>query len=172
MTSRGQNLASERENPMVKLDSQEIKAWSQTSRTDGDLCLTTANALLDMDAHHQSASRLSMPTWSLLQGGGPQWNQRRWMPLVLNVGTTSRKCDLKREISDMVRYIQRLNGDLDVLIRKRRLSKKDITHYWPIEGLNILKAWRTSQLEEALRRAKQDLLADPQSRADEPEVGS
>lgn len=39
--------------------------------------------------------------------------------LVLNAGQREQEVrDLKREISDTVRHIQRLNGDLDALIRK------------------------------------------------------
>lgn len=39
--------------------------------------------------------------------------------MVHNVGQREQEVrDVKRDISDMVRFIQRLNGDLDALIRK------------------------------------------------------
>ncbi len=47
--------------------------------------------------------------------------------LVLNAGQREQEVrDLKREISDMVRFIQRLNGDLEALLRKVRITQIDI----------------------------------------------
>lgn len=41
--------------------------------------------------------------------------------MVLNAGQREQEVrDVKREIADMLRHIQRLNGDLEVLLRKVR----------------------------------------------------
>lgn len=43
--------------------------------------------------------------------------------MVLTAGQREQEVrDLKREISDMVRYIQKLNGDLEALSRKVRIT--------------------------------------------------
>uniref|UniRef100_A0A3Q4BC31 Keratin, type II cytoskeletal 8 n=1 Tax=Mola mola TaxID=94237 RepID=A0A3Q4BC31_MOLML len=64
--------------------------------------------------------------------------------------------DLKREISDMARHIQRMNGDLEALLRKVRL--KEISEVRADGELNLVKAREDiGQLEEALRRGKQEL---------------
>lgn len=111
--------------------------------------------------------------------------------LVLNAGQREQEVrDLRREISDVVRYIQRLNGDLEALERKVVITqintprhmhtpcpsnqtlifsftlffcqeeslKKDINDMRE-EGDGHLEKARgeIGQLEEALRRAKQDL---------------
>ncbi|XP_077580503.1 keratin, type II cytoskeletal 8-like [Stigmatopora nigra] len=66
--------------------------------------------------------------------------------------------DMRREISDMVRLIQRLNGELDALKRKEESLEKDINAAI-VEGDGSLEQARKDigQLEEALRRAKHDL---------------
>lgn len=43
--------------------------------------------------------------------------------MVLNAGQREQEVrDVKREIADMMRHIQRLNGDLEVLLRKVRTA--------------------------------------------------
>ena len=43
--------------------------------------------------------------------------------LVFNAGQREQEVrDLKRDISDMARHIQRMNGDLEALLRKVRLA--------------------------------------------------
>lgn len=44
--------------------------------------------------------------------------------MVLNAGQREQEVrDVKREIADMLRHIQRLNGDLEVLLRKVRTKQ-------------------------------------------------
>lgn len=106
--------------------------------------------------------------------------------MVLNAGQREQEVrDVKREIADMLRHIQRLNGDLEVLLRKVRTARtatlpcdsseldvflsislppqqeslqKEISEVRSDGNENLEKARDDiSQLEEALRRAKQDL---------------
>lgn len=45
--------------------------------------------------------------------------------LVFNAGQREQEVrDLKREIADMLRHIQRLNGELEALLRKVRLTRR------------------------------------------------
>lgn len=44
--------------------------------------------------------------------------------MVLNAGQREQEVrDLKRDIADMVRHIQKLNGDLEALLRKVRIAR-------------------------------------------------
>ncbi|XP_061745515.1 intermediate filament protein ON3-like isoform X1 [Nerophis ophidion] len=66
--------------------------------------------------------------------------------------------EIRREISDVVRFIQRLNSELEALKRKEESLKKDISDA-TVEGEASLAKARgdIAQLEEALRRAKHDM---------------
>ncbi|KAF1371846.1 hypothetical protein PFLUV_G00273600 [Perca fluviatilis] len=87
------------------------------------------------------------------------WNQKKMDAMVSNAGQREQEVrDLRREISDLVRHIQRLNGDLEALKRKEESLNKDISDARTEGEDNLLKARDDiSQLEDALRRAKQDL---------------
>ncbi|XP_060923105.1 keratin, type II cytoskeletal 8-like [Limanda limanda] len=88
-----------------------------------------------------------------------QWNQKKIEAMVQTAGQREQDVrDLKREISDLIRHIQRLNGDLEALMRKEESLRRDIDDRRD-EGDNSLRKAREdiAQLEEALRRAKQDL---------------
>ncbi|TDG96305.1 hypothetical protein EPR50_G00238650 [Perca flavescens] len=87
------------------------------------------------------------------------WNQKKMDAMVSNAGQREQEVrDLRREISDLVRHIQRLNGDLEALKRKEESLNKDISDA-RTEGEDTLLRAREdiSQLENALRQAKQDL---------------
>ncbi|GAA6227625.1 keratin, type II cytoskeletal 8-like isoform X1 [Lates japonicus] len=159
------NLALELENLMAKLDflrvgfDEEIKELESNIQNRTVILPDNSKRSLDMDAIIESVKTQYANMAARSREEAEQWNQRKMDALVLNVGQREQEVrDLKREISDMVRYIQRLNGDLDVLIRKEDSLKKDITDI-TTEGENSLQKAREdiAQLEEALRRAKQDL---------------
>ncbi|XP_028325452.1 intermediate filament protein ON3-like [Gouania willdenowi] len=87
------------------------------------------------------------------------WNQKKMDVMVLSVTQREQEVrDIRREISDFVRLVQRLNGELDALRRKEEALRKDISciHKDGDDSLAQLIEHIT-QLEEALRRAKQDL---------------
>lgn len=108
--------------------------------------------------------------------------------MVFNAGQREQEVrDLKRDVADLVRHIQRLNADLEAQLRKVRptksrpvggpvlsfihppeplfflpLQEKNLQmeiHEARVEGDGQLEKTRRdiAQLEEALRRAKQDL---------------
>lgn len=58
--------------------------------------------------------------------------------LVFNAGQREQEVrDLKREIADMLRHIQRLNGELEALLRKVRVTRRVRNQPSPSELLLI-----------------------------------
>lgn len=58
--------------------------------------------------------------------------------LVFNAGQREQEVrDLKREIADMLRHIQRLNGELEALLRKVRATRRVQIQAFPPEQLLI-----------------------------------
>ncbi|CAF98206.1 unnamed protein product, partial [Tetraodon nigroviridis] len=87
------------------------------------------------------------------------WNKKKMDTMVYDAGQREQEVrDLKRDVADLVRHIQRLNADLEVQLRKEKALHMDI-HEARTEGDEQLEKTRRdiAQLEEALRRAKQDL---------------
>ncbi|CAB1327725.1 unnamed protein product [Coregonus sp. 'balchen'] len=66
--------------------------------------------------------------------------------------------DVKKEIADMLRLIQRLKAELEALKRQKMVLEKDIEDA-EVDGQNALEQARDNivELEDALRRAKQDM---------------
>lgn len=59
--------------------------------------------------------------------------------MVFNAGQREQEVrDLKREIADMLRHIQRLNGELEALLRKVRVIRRVRNQPFPSEQLLIL----------------------------------
>ncbi|XP_033181493.1 keratin, type II cytoskeletal 8-like isoform X2 [Mastacembelus armatus] len=88
-----------------------------------------------------------------------QWHQRKMEDLVNKAERREQDVrDIKRDISDMLRLIQRLNGEVEFLTRKEEMLKKEINDV-RTEGDNQLDKARENiaQLEEALREAKKNL---------------
>ncbi|XP_018546107.1 intermediate filament protein ON3 isoform X2 [Lates calcarifer] len=159
------SLALELEDLMAKLDflrvgfDEEIRELESNIQNRTVILPDSSKRSLDMDAIIESVKNQYANMAARSREEAEQWNQRKMDALVLNAGQREQEVrDLKREISDTVRHIQRLNGDLDALIRKEDSLKKDITDI-TTEGENSLQKAREDivQLEEALRRAKQDL---------------
>ncbi|XP_046886913.1 intermediate filament protein ON3-like isoform X2 [Hypomesus transpacificus] len=87
------------------------------------------------------------------------WNQKKMDDMVLKAGKHEQDVrDIKKEIADMLRVIQRLNADLDALRKRKESLEKDIED---AEGAGLKDMGQARenklQLEEALRRAKQDM---------------
>ncbi|XP_039998087.1 intermediate filament protein ON3-like [Xiphias gladius] len=159
------NLALELEDLMGKLDflrvgyDEELKELQSHIQNKTVILPDNSKRSLDMDDIIENVKNQYANMAARTREEAEQWNQRKMDALVLNAGQREQEVrDLKREISDMVRLIQRLNGDLDALLRKEESLRKDISNV-RTEGDNNLEKAREDivQLEEALRRAKQDL---------------
>lgn len=58
--------------------------------------------------------------------------------MVFNAGQREQEVrDLKREIADMLRHIQRLNGELEALLRKVRVTRRVQIQTFPPKQLLI-----------------------------------
>ncbi|MEQ2244501.1 hypothetical protein ILYODFUR_017768, partial [Ilyodon furcidens] len=88
-----------------------------------------------------------------------QWNQRKIESLVQSAGQKEQAVrDIKREISDILRQIQRLSGDLDGLKRKEESLKNEIEETRKDGEGGVEEARRhIKNLEDNLKSHKQEL---------------
>ncbi|XP_047211423.1 intermediate filament protein ON3-like [Girardinichthys multiradiatus] len=88
-----------------------------------------------------------------------QWNQRKIESLVQSAGQKEQAVrDIKREISDILRQIQRLSGDLDGLKRKEESLKNEIDETRKDGEGEVEEARRHIKLlEDNLKSHKQEL---------------
>uniref|UniRef100_A0A1A7XM44 Keratin, type II cytoskeletal 8 n=1 Tax=Iconisemion striatum TaxID=60296 RepID=A0A1A7XM44_9TELE len=87
------------------------------------------------------------------------WNQRKMDDLVQSAGQREQEVrDIKREISDLLRIIQRLKSELEGLKRREEALNNDIDDA-RIEGDDEMTKARTDirLVEEALNKCKQEL---------------
>lgn len=159
------DLALELEDLMGELDflragyDEEIKELESQVQNETVVLSDNSKRSLDMDEIIESVKNQYANMAARTRDEAEQWNQKKMDALVLNAGQREQEVrDLKREISDLVRLIQRLNGDLEALLRKEDSLKKEIKDMRTEGDENLEKAREDiAKLEEALRRAKQDL---------------
>lgn len=159
------DLALELEELMGKLDflrvgyDEEIKELESQVQNETVIIRDQSKRSLDMDEIVQAVKNQYANMASRTREEAEQWNQRKMDAMVLTAGQREQEVrDVKREISDLIRLIQRLNGDLDSLRRKEESLKKEIENVQQESDGNLRTAREhIGQLEEALRRAKQDL---------------
>ncbi|KAM9328760.1 keratin, type II cytoskeletal 8-like isoform 2-T2 [Pholidichthys leucotaenia] len=159
------DLALELEDMMEKLEflrvgyDEEIKELESRIQNGTVVIREKSKRSLDMDHFIESVKNQYASISARSREEVEQWNQRKMDVLVQNAGQHEEKVrDLRREISDMTRHIQRLKGELDALKRKEDHLKKDMDDLRK-DGDEKLNHAREdiAQLDEALRRAKQDL---------------
>ncbi|XP_070850143.1 keratin, type II cytoskeletal 8-like [Chaetodon trifascialis] len=159
------DLVLELEDLMGKLDflrvgfDEEIKELESQIQNETVVLRDNGKRSLDMDEIIESVKNQYARMAAHTREEAEQWNQRKIDAMVFNAGQQEQQVrDLKREISDMVRHIQRLNGDLEALIRKEESLKDEVSDIRTEGDTSLQKAREDiAQLEEALRRAKQDL---------------
>ncbi|XP_075905503.1 intermediate filament protein ON3-like [Nelusetta ayraudi] len=155
----------ELEDQMGKLDflragyDEEIKELESQIQNETVVVRDDSKRSLDMDEIIDSVKAQYATMASRSREEVENWNKKKMDVMVLNAGQREQEVrDMKREIADMLRHIQRLNGDLEVLLRKQEGLQKEISEVRSEGDDNLEKAREDfSQLEEALRRAKQDL---------------
>ncbi|XP_042260590.1 keratin, type II cytoskeletal 8-like isoform X1 [Thunnus maccoyii] len=138
---------------------EEIKELQSHIQNETVVLRDSSKRSLDMDEIIESVKKQYANMAARTREEAEIWNQRKMDVMVTRAGQREQEVrDLKRELSDMVRLIQKLNGDLETLTRKEESLKKDITDAVTEGDQNLEKSRETiTQLEEALRRAKQDL---------------
>ncbi|KAG8004556.1 Keratin [Nibea albiflora] len=159
------DLALELEDLMGKLDflrvgyDEEIKELESQVYNKTVVLRDNSQRSLDMDEIIESVKNQYANMAARTREEAEQWNKKKMDAMVLNVGQREQDVrDIKREIADLLRLIQRLKGDLETLTRKEEALKKDIDETRRDSDENLEKAQGDiAQLEEALKRAKQDL---------------
>ncbi|KAM8722639.1 keratin, type II cytoskeletal 8-like isoform 2-T2 [Acanthopagrus schlegelii] len=159
------DLALELEDLMGKLDflrvgfDEEIKELESQVQNQTVILRDDSRRSLNLDEIIESVKKQYENMANRSRQEAEHWNQKKMDALVLHAGQREQDVrDLRREISDVVRHIQRLKGDLESLIRKEESLKQDINEARAEGDGNVEKARDDiSQLKEALRRAKQDL---------------
>ncbi|XP_074520987.1 keratin, type II cytoskeletal 8-like [Halichoeres trimaculatus] len=159
------DLALELEDLMGKLDflrvgyDEEIKELESQVQNETVILRDDSKRALDMDEIVESVKNQYANIAARTREEAEQWNQKKMDAMVLNAGQHEQEVrDLRREISDMVRLIQRLTGDMEALMRKEDTLKKEINEVRSDGDASLERArGDIAQLEEALRRAKQDL---------------
>ncbi|XP_067439357.1 intermediate filament protein ON3-like [Thunnus thynnus] len=138
---------------------EEIKELQSHIQNETVVLRDSSKRSLDMDEIIESVKKQYANMAARTREEAEIWNQRKMDVMVTRAGQREQEVrDLKRDLSDMVRLIQKLNGDLETLTRKEESLKKDITDAVTEGDQNLEKSRETiAQLEEALRRAKQDL---------------
>ncbi|XP_037618301.1 keratin, type II cytoskeletal 8-like isoform X1 [Sebastes umbrosus] len=159
------DLVLELEDVMGKLDflrvgyDEEIKELQSHVQNETVVLRDNRQRSLDMDEIVEGVKNQYANVASRTRKEAEQWNQTKMDAMVLNAGQREQEVrDLRREISDLVRHIQRRNGDLEALRRKEESLLKDISDMRTESDDNLNRAREdVALLEEALRRAKLDL---------------
>nr|XP_043872742.1 intermediate filament protein ON3-like isoform X2 [Solea senegalensis] len=158
------NLVLELEDLMGKLEflrvgyDEEIKELESLVQNKTVILPDNRKRYLDMDEIVGTVKNQYARVAARTREEAELWNQRK-DALVVSAGQREQDVrELKREISDTQRLIQRLNADMEVLIRKEESLKKDISSLRTEGDKNLEKAREDiALLEEALKRAKHDL---------------
>ncbi|XP_037102185.1 intermediate filament protein ON3-like isoform X2 [Syngnathus acus] len=138
---------------------EEIKELQSQIQNETVVIRGNAKRSLDMNAIVESVKGQYADVAARSKGEAEHWNRKKMDAMVFEAGQREQEARaIRRQISDTVRFIQRLNGDLDALKRKEESLKKDVDDAI-VEGDKSLEGARKDigELEEALRCAKQDM---------------
>ncbi|XP_022531066.2 keratin, type II cytoskeletal 8 [Astyanax mexicanus] len=136
---------------------EEIKELQSLIRNETVVVKTGSNRNLDMDEILQSVKAQYENMASRSREEAEQWNKRKMDDMVQKAGKHEQDVkDVRKEISDTQRSIQRLLAEIEALKRKKSNLEDDIRNS-EIGGQQTLDDARDqiAQLEEALRRDKQ-----------------
>lgn len=159
------DLALELEDLMGNLDflrvgfEEELKELHSMIQNETMIIRENNHRSLDMDEIIENAKRQYAEMAARTRDQADHWNQRKIDELVYTAGKREQQVrELRRDISDMQRLVERLKADLETLIRRELTLKKEIDTVTTEGTESFETALRSkAQLEEALRRAKQDL---------------
>ncbi|XP_062270746.1 intermediate filament protein ON3-like [Scomber scombrus] len=138
---------------------EEIKEMQSLIQNETVVLRDSSKRSLDMDEIIENVKKQYANMAARSREEAELWNQKKMDVMVTRAGQREQEVrDVKRDISDLIRLIQKLNGDLEALTRKEETLKKEIDELRTEGDENLEKSRETiAQLEEALRRAKQDL---------------
>ncbi|XP_033835918.2 keratin, type II cytoskeletal 8-like [Periophthalmus magnuspinnatus] len=159
------DLALDLEDQMGNLDflrvgfDEEIKELQSMIQNETLIIRDNNNRSLDMDEIIENAKRQYAEMAVRTRDQADLWNQKKIDELVYTAGKRETEVrELRRDISDMQRLVERLKGELETLIRREESIKREIETVTVegTEGLELALKDK-AQLEEALRKAKRDL---------------
>jgi len=159
------DLALELEDLMGELDflrrgyDEELKELQSMIQNEKVVLKGFKSRALDMDEILADMKRQYEEMASKSREEAEHWNQKKMDDLVLNASKHEQNVrDVKKDISDMIRLVQKLTGDLDSLKKRKENVEKDIEDA-EVEGQNSIDQCKEHivVLEDALRRAKQDM---------------
>ncbi|KAM4711421.1 intermediate filament protein ON3-like [Anableps anableps] len=138
---------------------EEIKDLESMIKNETVILPNSTQRSLDMDDYIKSVEVQYAGYAARAREEAEQWNQRKIEALVQSAGQKEQEVrDQKREISDILRYIQWLNGDLDGLKKKKESLKNEIDKTRNDGDENMGKARENiKKLEDALKACKQEL---------------
>ncbi|XP_053708920.1 intermediate filament protein ON3-like [Synchiropus splendidus] len=159
------DLALEAEDLIGKLDflragfDEEVKELESLIQNETVILQDNSQRSLDMDEIIESVKAQYGNMATRAKDEVEHWNQRKMDVMMLKAGQREQDVrDNRREISDITRLIQRLNGDLDLLARKEEALKKETIETITESDRSLEKAREDIlRLEEALKRTKQNL---------------
>ncbi|XP_076017981.1 intermediate filament protein ON3-like [Genypterus blacodes] len=158
-------LALELEDLMGKLEflrlgfDEEIKELESQVQNKTVIIRNSCKRSLDMDEIVENFKKQYADMASRSREDCELWNQKKMDAMIQNAGQREQDVrEVKKDISDMLRLIQRLNAELESLRKKKENAEKDVEDM-EVEGQKNLDQARGDivQLEEALRRAKHDM---------------
>lgn len=138
---------------------EEIKELESRIQNKTVVLQDNSKRSLDMDQFIKAVENQYATMASRTREEAEQWNQRKMESLVQTVGEREQEVrDIKREISDLLRLIQRLTSDLESLTRKEEALMNDLDDARKEGEENLNKARENIVLlEDFLKRARQDL---------------
>ncbi|XP_017568447.1 keratin, type II cytoskeletal 8-like isoform X2 [Pygocentrus nattereri] len=136
---------------------EEIKELQSLIRNDTVVIKTSNSRNLDMDEILNSVKAQYEEMAARSREEAEQWNKRKMDDMVLKAGKHEKDVkEIRKEISDIQRNIQRLMAEIEAL-KKKKISLEDEIKNSEVDGQQSLDDAREqiAQLEDALRRDKQ-----------------
>ncbi|KAL1022117.1 hypothetical protein UPYG_G00022370 [Umbra pygmaea] len=159
------DLALELETLMGELDflrrgyDEELKEMQSQVQNETVIVKERNNRALNMDEIINSAKKQYEEMAARTRVEAEQWNKEKMDDMVQTAGKYEQDArEVKKELADLVRLIQRLKAELEGLNKQKTDLEKDIQDS-EVGGHRELKQARVNMasMEEALRRAKQDM---------------
>ncbi|KAL1022114.1 hypothetical protein UPYG_G00022340 [Umbra pygmaea] len=158
-------LALELETLMGELDflrrgyEEELKELESQIQNDKVVMSDPDNRSLNMEEIIQNTKKEYEEMAARKREEAEFWNEKKMDNMVQTAGKYEQDArELKKELADLVRLIQRLKGELEGLNNQRSALEKDIQDADMAGRGEIEQARETiGNLEEALRRAKQEM---------------
>ncbi|XP_066544022.1 keratin, type II cytoskeletal 8 isoform X2 [Amia ocellicauda] len=144
---------------LKKLYNEEIQELQSQINNTAVVLAMDNNRALDMDQIVQEVKSQYEDIANRSKDEAEQWNKKKFNDMTNEAGKYEQDLrDLKKDIAEMIRLIQRLNTEADTLKRQRTSLENAIADAEERGQLAEAEAKdHIRELEEALKRAKQDM---------------